>query len=93
MIWLKNFIEIMFSFSLFINALLFVPQIIKLIRVKDSRELSLLTFVGFSFIQILMILHGLINHDYLLAFGFLASLLACCTMSVLIIHFRKEKKS
>lgn len=93
MSWLKNFIEIMFSLSLFINALLFVPQIIKLIHVKDAKELSLITFVGFSIIQTLMILHGLINHDYLLVIGILASLLACCTMSVLIVYFRKKTKS
>ena len=55
---LKELVEISFSISLFINALLFVPQIIKLWQTKEAKDLSLLTFAGFNLIQILAVLHG-----------------------------------
>lgn len=88
---LKNFIEIMFSLGLFVNALLFLPQIIRLIRVKDAKGVSLLTFGGLSVIQLFIVLHGLINKDYLLAGGCLVSLLMCCIIIFLIIFYRFDE--
>ena len=88
---IKNFIEIGFSLGLFVNAILFLPQIIKLVKVKDSRELSLLTFGGFSIIQLFVILHGIVVKDYLLIYGYLISLIMCGTVTLLIIYFRYQK--
>lgn len=79
----------MFSLGLFFNAMLFVPQIVKLLRTKSAKGLSLLTFAGFSVIQIFTILHAYIAKDYLLFFGFLLSFLLCGTVTVLIIFYRR----
>jgi MtN3 and saliva related transmembrane protein len=84
----KTIIEIFFSAGMFINALLFIPQVIKLLKTKDSHDLSLLTFAGFNLIQLFILLHGLIHHDYLLLAGAGLSLLTCGTITVLIIVFK-----
>jgi MtN3 and saliva related transmembrane protein len=89
--WIRNIIEAGFSLGLFINAALFIPQIIQLLRVKDARGLSLLTFGGFAFIQLFIVLHGLIHKDYLLLIGCLISLLMCCIISFLIIFYRLKR--
>jgi MtN3 and saliva related transmembrane protein len=81
-------IETVFSVGLFINAILFVPQIIKLYQKKNSRELSLLTFAGFNTIQFFTILHGYIHQDYLLMTGFLLSFITCGTVTGMIIYYR-----
>ncbi len=64
-------IETVFSLGLFLNAALFIPQIIKLYQKKDSKELSLVTFAGFNAIQFFTILIGYLNHYLLLEVGFL----------------------
>ena len=85
MLYLKNIIEIGFGAGLFVNAFLFVPQIIQLLRVNDAKELSLLTFSGFCLIQVFVILHGFINQDYLLVVGYSVSLVMCGRVTGLII--------
>lgn len=87
---IKNFIEIMFSMGLFVNAMLFVPQIVKLIRTKSAEGLSLLTFAGFSIIQIFTILHAYIAKDYILFFGFVLSFMLCGTVTVLIVVYKRK---
>ena len=84
-------IETIFSLGLFLNAALFIPQIIRLYQKKDSRELSLLTFAGFNIIQFFTILHGYINHDYLLIAGFTLSFITCGMVTVMIIYYRLVK--
>lgn len=86
--WMEHFIEGVFSLGLFINAVLFVPQIIKLYKTKNSEGLSLLMFVGFFLIQIFIFLHGYLHQDYLLMGGYALSLITCGTVSFLIIWYR-----
>lgn len=93
MVILKNFIEIIFSASLFINALLFVPQIIKLLKDKKASGVSLITFLGFFLIQFAIVLHGMINQDYLLSVGYIFSMLTCGTVIFLILYYRKKSVS
>lgn len=89
---LTNIIEIGFSAGLFINAVLFFPQIIQLWQVKDSKGLSLTTFGGFSIIQIFAILHGIIHKDYILVMGYLVSLIMCSIITFLIVFYRVMNK-
>jgi PQ loop repeat. len=89
---LKVFIEIGFSIALFVNAVLFVPQIIKLWRTKEAKGLSLLTFAGFNLIQILAVLHGYLKQDYVLMVSFLLSLITCGVITIQIIIYKKVKK-
>lgn len=86
--WLEKFIEAVFSLGLFINAVLFVPQIIRLYKSKHANDVSLLTFGGFWLIQVFIVLHGVINHDKLLIIGYSLSLLSCGIVVLLILMYR-----
>jgi MtN3 and saliva related transmembrane protein len=87
-----NIIELIFSSALFINGALFIPQALRLIKQKNSEEMSLITFFGFNLIQIAIILHGIIMQDYLLIIGYAFSLLSCGTVTALIILYRLKTK-
>lgn len=84
-----SFVEIFFSLGLFINAILFIPQLLKLYRTKDSQGLSLTTFGGFSLIQIFTVLHGYLHQDHLLIWGSVLSLMPCGGIAALIIYYRR----
>jgi MtN3 and saliva related transmembrane protein len=78
---------------MFANAFLFVPQIIRLLKTKNSDGFSLTTFVGFNIIQVFCILHGYIHKDYILMLGMLLSLTFCGAISFLIILYNINKKT
>jgi len=84
----SQIVEFFFSLGLFINAGLFIPQIIQLYRTKNSQGLSLLTFAGFNLIQLFAVLHGFIHQDKILLLGFLLSLITCGTVTILLIWYR-----
>jgi MtN3 and saliva related transmembrane protein len=86
-------IQLGFSLSLLVNALLFIPQIVTLLKTKSSKGLSLITFAGFNVIQLFTLLHGLMVKDYLLAGGYALSILTCGCVSVLIIYYRNGNKN
>ncbi len=86
--FIVHIIEVVFSISLFVNAALFIPQIIKLYKNKDSRDISLVTFAGFNLIQFFVILHAYLHKDDLLFYGFLLSLITCGCVTVLTIIYR-----
>lgn len=85
---IRSIIEVIFSLGLFINAALFVPQIIKLYRKKDSSELSILTFSGFNLIQLSTLFHAYFLHDYLLMIGMILSLITCGSVTSLILFYK-----
>lgn len=87
--WIESFIEIVFSLGLFVNAALFIPQIIQLYKVKNSEGFSLLTFSGFNVIQLFMLLHGVLHRDYLLVFGIGLSLITCGMVTLMIVLYKK----
>lgn len=89
--WIESAIEVIFGLGLFINAVLFVPQIIRLYKTKNSDEVSLLTFGGFWVLQFFTLLHGYLHKDYLLMFGFILSLITCGTVTAMIIFYRYKK--
>jgi len=83
-------IETIFSISLFINAILFVPQIIQLYKIKNSKSFSLTTFVGFNLIQLSILLHAFLHKDYLLAIGTGLSLITCGIIVFMILFYRRK---
>jgi len=88
---MKNFVALLFGLGLGGNALLFVPQIIAVWKKKSDEGISLLTFGGFSVLQIIGIVHGLYQNDASLTLGMAASLLTCGTVTVLTIFFRMRR--
>jgi len=88
---MKQFIALLFGLGLVGNALLFVPQIIAVWRKKSDEGISLVTFAGFSVLQIVGILHGLYQHDPSITYGMAASLLTCGTVTLLTLHYRLKR--
>ncbi|MDR3306299.1 MAG: hypothetical protein LBS61_01280 [Endomicrobium sp.] len=86
--YVKFFVELCFGLGMFINAVLFTPQIVSLFKTKNSKGLSLTTFIGFNIIQIFSLLHGYIYNDYVFMFGMLLSLMLCGCVTFLIILYR-----
>lgn len=88
---MKDFVALLFGLGLGGNALLFVPQIIAVWRKKSDEGISLLTFGGFSVLQIIGIVHGVYQHDLSLMLGMAASLITCGTVTLLTVFFRMRR--
>ena len=80
-----------FGLGLMGNAFLFVPQIIAVWRKKSDEGVSLITFGGFSLLQIVSVIHGLYEHDWAMVIGMGSSLLTCGTVTVLTMIFRMKR--
>ncbi|MBL4647834.1 MAG: hypothetical protein JKY13_02595 [Gammaproteobacteria bacterium] len=74
--------------GLFANSLLFIPQIVKILKHKSAKDFSLIMFGGFCLIQLALIGHGIIKHDYILLSGYVLSIIACGITTLLIIKYR-----
>lgn len=85
---MEYIIEAVFSLGLFINAVLFIPQIIRLKKSKSSKGVSFITFFGFLLIQLSTVFHGLLKHDNLLVMGTLLSMLTCGCVTWLVVYYR-----
>jgi len=85
---LINIIEVIFGVGLFVNALLLIPQIVKLLREKHANDVSLITFAGFVGINMFTVLHGLIVHDMWLVVGYSFSVVTSTIVTILIIKLR-----
>jgi MtN3 and saliva related transmembrane protein len=88
---MKQIVAVIFGLGLIGNALLFVPQAIALWRKKTDEGISLLTFGGFSVLQIVGIVHGIYQQDNSLVIGMAASLLTCGTVTALTIVYRVRR--
>ena len=89
----NNTIELIFSAALFFNALLFIPQAIRIFSEKSAKSISLITFVGFLFIQLAILGHAVIVDDHLLMWGYLVSLLTCGSVVLLSIFYKYFQKT
>jgi MtN3 and saliva related transmembrane protein len=90
---MRQIVAVIFGIGLFGNALLFVPQAIAVWRKKSDEGISLVTFGGFSVLQILGVIHGLYEHDNSLILGLGASFLTCGTVTALTIFYRVRRPS
>ena len=88
----NSFIDFGFGIGLFVNAMLFIPQAIRLMRVKDAKELSLLTFAGFNLIMLFSMMHAYARQDYVFFWGSVVSFITCGAVTVQIIVYKLRKK-
>ncbi len=88
---MRQLIAIAFGIGLFGNALLFVPQAIAVWRKKSDEGVSLVTFGGFSILQVVGVVHGFYEHDNSLILGLGASFLTCGTVTALTIFYRMQR--
>ena len=85
---MKEIVAVIFGLGLGCNALLFVPQIIAVWRKKTDEGISLVTFGGFSILQVVGIVHGIYQHDLSLILGMAASLATCGSVTFLTLYYR-----
>lgn len=90
---MKEAIAFLFGFGWACNALLFLPQLIAVVRKRSSQGVSLITFGGFSVLQAIGVAHGYLQHDNSLVFGMGTSLAACGTLTVLTVYFRLQERA
>lgn len=90
---MKEIVAVIFGVGLLGNALLFVPQVIAVWRKKSDEGISLITFGGFSILQVVGIVHGLYQRDPSLTLGMAASLLTCGSVTGLTIFYRMKRLS
>ncbi len=88
---INTIVEFVFGAALFINALLFIPQSIRIFRERTAQSVSLTTFVGLLLIQLAIVLHGIIVHDPLLIWGYVISMVTTGLVVVLTIKYRNYK--
>jgi MtN3 and saliva related transmembrane protein len=88
---MKEIVAVIFGLGLLGNALLFVPQALAVWRKKTDEGVSLITFGGFSLLQIIGIVHGVFQHDWSLTLGMIASLLTCGTVTLLTAFYRMQR--
>lgn len=88
---IQHTIDILFSLGLLAAGLLMIPQIIKLIRVKNSKDFSLLSYAGFNIFQLGMVLHGVFQHDLALVIGMSLCFILNLSTVVLIVRYRQRR--
>ena len=88
---MKEIVAVIFGLGLVCNALLFVPQVLAVWRKKTDEGISLITFGGFSVLQVIGIVHGLYQRDLSLILGMSASLLSCGTVTTLTVFYRLRR--
>jgi len=88
---MKEIVAVVFGLGLVCNALLFVPQVLAVWRKKTDQGISLITFGGFSVLQVIGIIHGLYQRDLSLILGMSASLLSCGSVTALTVFYRLRR--
>ena len=89
---LVDIVDILLPISLLLNAVAYLPQIWRLFKVKESKELSIWTFILFWVGIFLVTVHGIFQHDYVLAWSYSPSLITCTVILVMIVYYRKSRK-
>jgi MtN3 and saliva related transmembrane protein len=87
---LKEIVAVAFGLGLLVNASLFVPQAVKILRSRSAKDVSLLTFGGFNLLQLIGIAHGYLQGDLSLLLGMVASFVACGAVTVSGIVYRRS---
>lgn len=90
---MKEMVAFLFGVGWAMNALLFLPQLIAVVRKRSSEGVSLITFGGFSVLQAIGVAHGYLQHDNSLVFGMGTSLAACGTLTLITIYFRLKERA
>jgi MtN3 and saliva related transmembrane protein len=88
---MKDIVAWIFGLGLIGNALLFVPQALAVWRKKTDEGVSLITFGGFSLLQVVSVIHGLYRQDWAMVIGMGASLLTCGTVTALTVFYRVKR--
>jgi len=85
---LYSIFEFLFALGILINASVYIPQALKLIKIKHAREISLLTFSAFNIFLFIQLIYAFVNHDAHLFWGSLLILCSSLFVTLLIVYYR-----
>lgn len=88
---MKEIVAVIFGLGLLCNALLFVPQVLAVWRKKTDEGISLITFGGFSVLQVIGVIHGIYQRDPSLVLGMAASFVSCGSVTALTVFYRLKR--
>ena len=88
---MKAFVALVFGLGMVVNALLFLPQALAIVRARRAEGVSIVTFLGFNAMQAVGVLHGYLEKDWPLVIGMFASLITCGAVTVLAVMFRGRR--
>jgi MtN3 and saliva related transmembrane protein len=86
----KIVMEGQYGIGLLVNAMLYVPQILRLVKERASNELSYVMFCGFLCLTLSQVLYGFFRHDWIMAWGNMSTFITCGTVVCLIFIYRKK---
>jgi MtN3 and saliva related transmembrane protein len=69
---------------------LFIPQIIRILKIKSAKNISLVSFAGFNMIQLNGIFYGHYYDDLILIYGNFISFITCGVVTLLAIYYRNK---
>ena len=87
--FVRIFMEGQFGIGLVVNAALYIPQILRILKEKGARELSFIMFGGFWFLTLSQVVYGFYIRDWIMAWGNVLTLLTCGIIVCLIFVYRK----
>ncbi|MFQ4144339.1 hypothetical protein [Chlorogloeopsis sp. ULAP02] len=87
---MKEIVTFFFGLGFVINASLFVPQAMRILKTRSAKNVSLITFSGFNLIQIDGVLYGYYQNDLILMYGNLLSFITCGTVTLLAVYYRNK---
>jgi MtN3 and saliva related transmembrane protein len=87
---MKELVTFFFGLGFVFNASLFIPQALRIIKTKSAKDISLITFLGFNFIQLNGALYGYYQNDLILLYGNLISFISCGVVTFLAILYRNK---
>ena len=89
---MKNrWITVIYGLSLAANALLYIPQAVKIFKEKSSQNVLLVTFSGFFILLIIAFLYGVANDDKVQAVGSALGVIACGSVLFMAIIYRMPR--
>ncbi|MDF1794985.1 MAG: PQ-loop domain-containing transporter [Coxiellaceae bacterium] len=77
-----------FGVGLFVNAMLFIPQLYRILKERSAKELSLIMFIGFCLTQLSAIAYGFVHDDWEIVVGFGLAFVLCFSITIFAIFYR-----
>ena len=87
---LKTFFEAIFLSALFMSSFVFILQISKILKKNYVSKNSLLILLGFFFVQLAIVVCGIMNRNYLILIEYSLSMLSYGFITICILIYRNK---
>jgi signal transduction histidine kinase/uncharacterized protein with PQ loop repeat len=84
---IKVYLDYIYGLIFILNAIIFIPQAVKIIQNKSAKDVSLITYAGLFAIQVFFIFHTLQTRNHILLIGFILSLITTAAVLILTVYY------